>query len=373
MNAKDMNTCINCGKKSILISEFLGVCLECIREKFNKVSEHIKEVHRKTREEFGLPPETPKDSKGISCKICVHECEIPEGGKGYCGLRRNIGGKLIGPTKDKAHLSYYHDNLPTNCVVGWVCPGCTEAGYPDFSHMKGPEIGYKNLAVFYIGCSFNCLFCQNWHYRNQLDEVPSITPGELLGALDDRTSCVCFFGGDPSPQILHSIEFSKKALDEKKDKILRICWETNGTMNPKLLKEIMEIALTSGGCVKFDLKAYDERLNFALCGETNKRTLENFTSAAKYVKKRKTPPVLVASSLLVPGYVDEKEIFDIATFIAKLDPSIPYSLLGFGPAFYMSDLPRTSKKHAQGCLEAARKAGLTNINIGNVYLLGDDY
>ncbi len=87
-------------------------------------------------------------------------------------------------------------------------------------------------------------------------------------------------------------------------------------MHPKLLEKMMEISLISGGCVKFDLKAFDERLNLALCGITNKRTLENFALASSYVRKRREPPILIASTLLVPGYIDSKEVFDIAKFIA---------------------------------------------------------
>jgi len=196
-----MTVCINCNKKSNLISETLGVCLECIRKDFKKVSEHIKEVHRKTRKDFGLPEESSKDPNGIVCKLCANECKIEEGEKSYCGLRKNVNGKLIGLTRDLASLSFYHDNLPTNCVADWVCPGGTGTGFPKFAYKDGPEYRYKNLAIFFIGCSFNCLFCQNWHYRNQLNKSSSITVNNLLRAIDNRTACVCYFGGDPVPQL----------------------------------------------------------------------------------------------------------------------------------------------------------------------------
>jgi hypothetical protein len=39
----------------------------------------------------------------------------------------------------------------------------------------------------------------------------------------------------------------------------------------------------------------------------------------------------------------------------------------------MYDLPRTSRRHAQQCLEAARDAGLTNVRVGNRHLLSDAY
>ncbi|MBL7070758.1 MAG: radical SAM protein [Candidatus Omnitrophica bacterium] len=368
-----MTKCINCAKESRLISQTLGVCLDCIRKDYGKASEHIQKTHSAIRKTFGLPDKPPKGWSGASCEICVNKCNIPPGGKGYCGIRENERGKISGPTEDMAYITYYHDQLPTNCVAGWACPGGTGSGYPEFCHKKSAEIGYKNLAVFYLGCSLNCLFCQNFHFREELQNPPAVSSDTLLKAVDELTSCICYFGGDPSPQLPHSIAFSRRALDLKKGDILRICWETNGTMDPKLLSEVMDIALTSGGCVKFDLKAYSKDLNIALCGITNKRTLDNFSLASKYVMKRKVPPVLTASTLLVPGYIDREEVYNISRFIAGHDPDIPYSLLGFGPDFFMRDLPFTSKRHADECAAAAREAGLTNVNIGNYNLLGIEY
>ncbi|HOV86300.1 MAG TPA: radical SAM protein, partial [Syntrophobacteraceae bacterium] len=81
------------------------------------------------------------------------------------------------------------------------------------------------------------------------------------------------------------------------------------------------------------------------------------------------PPFLVASTLLVPGYVGEDEVRGIASFIAELDPDIPYTLLAFAPQFRMNDFPTTSRDHAESCLEAARSAGLRRIRIGNTHLL----
>jgi len=45
-------------------------------------------------------------------------------------------------------------------VADWVWAGGRGAGFPEFSSCNGPEYGYRNLAVFFYGCSFNCLFCQ---------------------------------------------------------------------------------------------------------------------------------------------------------------------------------------------------------------------
>jgi pyruvate formate lyase activating enzyme len=88
---------------------------------------------------------------------------------------------------------------------------------------------------------------------------------------------------------------------------------------------------------------------------------------------QQSPPFLVASSLLVPGYIDRKEISGIAAFIASLSPDIPYALLAFHPEFMMRDLLPTSRRHAEECLAEAKRQGLENVRLGNIHLLGSDY
>jgi pyruvate formate lyase activating enzyme len=134
-----------------------------------------------------------------------------------------------------------------------------------------------------------------------------------------------------------------------------------------------ELAMESGGCIKLDLKAWDEGIHHALCGVTHRRTMENFSRLAERAGSRPEPPFLIASTLLVPGYIDEEEVGELAAFIARLNPDIPYSLLGFYPHFYLKDLPRTSRDHALRCRQAAERAGLTRVHVGNAHLLDDSY
>ena len=362
-------TCLRCERESGEISEALKLCLHCIRGHFDEVLPHIEEAHRAARSPFDLPLRPPQDPNGVSCRICSNECRIPDGEQGYCGLRRNRGRVLDGVTSEEGNLTWYYDSLPTNCVADWVCPGGSASGYPRFSYTRGPEYGYKNLAVFYQACSFDCLFCQNWSFRQRIHQQERISAGKLAQFADDQTSCICFFGGDPTPQLPHSLKTSQIALGRCQGRILRVCWETNGSMNLSLLKGMAEIAFESGGCIKFDLKAWSEPVHFALCGVSNKRTMKNFKYLGRWVNKRPDPPFLIASTLLVPGYIDDEEIRSISRFIASVSPEIPYALLAFHPQFYFVDLPVTSRSHALRCKEIAEEAGLRRVRIGNAHLL----
>jgi pyruvate formate lyase activating enzyme len=192
---------------------------------------------------------------------------------------------------------------------------------------------------------------------------------ELVAAANAHTFCVCYFGGDPASQMPHALASAAKFAQQE----VAVCWETSGVADPRLMEKAVEYSLHTHGTVKFDLKAYHEQLHIALTGTSNRQTLENFTRAAQRFDERPEPPPVIASTLLVPGYVDPEEVGHIARFLAGCHPNIPYVLLGFAPNFYMPDLPCTSVRHAEEAEAAAHAAGLLNVRIGNRHLLSREY
>ncbi|NPA49446.1 MAG: radical SAM protein [Thermodesulfobacteria bacterium] len=368
-----MGRCRSCHREAPTISDKIGFCVACLRRHWDEISAEIADLHRRTRRAFGLPEEPPRSQGGIPCRLCHHFCRLGEGEFGYCGVWQNLKGRLRGPHPGGAFVSWYLDPLPTNCVADFVCPGGTGAGYPRYAHLPGPERGYANLAVFYEACNFNCLYCQNWHFKLRKLTAPLVPTAKMLSDLKDHVACICYFGGDPGPQSPHALSFSKKALARREGKILRICWETNGAENTPIIREMMRLSLASGGCVKVDLKAFSEPVHLTLCGVPNQMTLKNFEMLAQMARERPEPPALIASTLLVPGYVDEEELEKIAAFLANLSPEIPWSLLAFYPTFYLDDLPTTSRRHAEMALSIARSHGLKRLNLGNRHLLSEAY
>ena len=349
--------CQICGQRPHPIPAVISACVDCIRTRPRATLPQILQAHADIRREFDLPPEPPRTADGIECPLCINACCLGEGETGLCGLRTVREGRLVhlAGTPRGALVSWYDDPLPTNCVADWLCEG---------SHQRGKV----NLAVFYEACTFNCVSCQNWHFR--LKRPPGGVDSELLASqAHQRTFCVCFFGGDPTPQIPHALAAARLLAEAG----TTVCWETNGSMHPRFLDRAVALSLETRGCIKFDLKAFDENLHLALTGVSNRRTLENFRRAARRIPERPDLPLVVASTLLVPGYLDVEEVGQIACFIANIDPDIPYALLGFHPHFFIPDLPRTSVRHAQEAEAAARAAGLTRVRIGNRHLLSHEY
>ncbi len=346
--------CLICHRISEGMASAIGLCPSCSRRSSPAALLRAEAAHRDARATFDLPVTPPRDTDGIQCRLCSNECVIGEKEYGYCCLRTVSQGRLthLAGTPDRGFLEWYRDPLPTNCVADWVCTGSRQRGR-------------HNLAVFYASCTADCLFCQNWHFRTVRPGAGAISASRLAAAANTETYCVCYFGGDPASQMPHALAASSRLASRG----VRICWETNGTMHPKLLDAALRYSLETGGCIKFDLKAYHDDLNRILTGISNRRTLENFERAARRFGERPEPPLVIASTLLVPGYVDSAEVGRIAQFIASLNPKIPYALLAFAPQFRMADMHPTSLHHAAKAEAAAKAAGLVNVRIGNRHLL----
>jgi pyruvate formate lyase activating enzyme len=366
--------CEVCGREAADISATLKVCAACVRERFEDARPYIEAAHSEVRKRYGLPPKPPKDPKGLRCGGCGNDCRIPAGGKGFCGVVENVGGKLVRMfgTPDRGLLTWYYDALPTNCVPAEFCAGSSGAGYPKWCRTSRGDIGWYNLSIFMGSCTYSCLFCQNSSFRNlTVNGEPVMTAAKLAEKADKSVGCACYFGGDPASQMPFVIASAKimRRKAEKEKRIFRLCLETNLSMNPPSLKQFGELSMKSGGGIKADLKCWSSEILYALSGVEHRAAYENFEWLARVHRERPEVPFARASTLLVPSYVNEEEIRSIASFIADLDPTIPYSLLAFHPLYYMEDIPYTKREDAERYLRICRREGLQKVRIGNPWLL----
>jgi len=266
------------------------------------------------------------------------------------------GGKLV-------HLA----GTPTRGLLQWIAIRYPPTAWPIGPAKAGNTPVGHNLAVFYASCTADCLFCQNWHFREASPEGKTLSARELAAAANSRTFCVCYFGGDPASQMPHALAASRYLAERG----VRVCWETNGTMHLRLLDAAVQVSLETGGCVKVRSQGVRRRLHLALTGVSNRRdvgkTLRGPRGGSTSAPRL---PLVIASTLLVPGYVDADQVGQIARFIASINLRIPYALLAFAPHFYLPDLPCTSARHAQEAEAAAARGGTGQRAVGNRHLLG---
>jgi len=346
----------------------LQVCRDCILNKnWEVVEPHILAVHKQVRNLVGLPSKPPKasdmDAK-LKCNLCINECILSKNDLSYCGLRnlpKSKSGELPLPSRSRGYIHGYLDRIPTNCCNAWFCSA---------------EDDTYSYAAFLYGCTFSCLFCQNSSHK-QFQKRYLFDSETLANQIvkNEKITCICYFGGTPESQLPFSINLAELILEkiENKDKKrkFRICWEWNGSGRQDLVDKCMRLAIKTGGNIKFDLKSFNEKLNLAMCGVSNRRTLDNFKYLAEnyFGAREKEMPELSGCTLMVPGYVNHEEVELIARFISEINPEIPYSLLVFHGDYQMKDLPITPRKQAVKCLEIAKKY-LKNVNLGNKFLLG---
>lgn len=377
-----MGTCKFCGKTDKSISVILQVCRKCILEgDWNQIELHLDNVHKKVRKLVDLPAKPPKAKKPnikLKCNLCINECSLSENDVSYCGLRNiqlRTSGELPYPSKSKGYIHGYIDPNPTNCCNSWFCPAGSSSGYPEFSNYDGPEFGTYSYAAFLYGCSFSCLFCQNSSHKlfskRYLFDVETLA-NQIVK--NEKITCLCYFGGTPESQLPFSINLAEKILEkiEKQNnkRKFRICFEWNGSGRKDLVEKCLRLAIRTGGNIKFDLKTFNEKLNLALCGVSNNRTLENFKYLGEnYFGTRKDLPEMSACTLMVPGYTNHEEVEQIAKFVSSINDEIPYSLLIFHGDYQMRDLGITARKQALKCVEVAKKY-LKRVNLGNKFLLG---
>ncbi|MFW9961333.1 MAG: radical SAM protein [Candidatus Thorarchaeota archaeon] len=319
-------------------------------------------THRKLRTGSGLVSSVARDGT-VACSGCGNNCQLREGATGFCGLRHASDSTIVENFPGRAIVSWYFDPIPTNCTSDWICAVTKKR------ELRTPRERQNNLAVFYGSCNSDCLYCQNASHKElTVAGRPLMTPEELASVVDSQTACVCYFGGDPGCNAEHSVSNSTSIYEKWK---IPICYETNGNLSRKYLERIADVVLQSQGTLKFDLKAFNSNLYLALTGVSNKAVIRNFRHLAKIGLTREHE-FLVASILLVPGYVGISETERLCRFIAECDVTIPTVLLGFYPHNHMRDLPRTSRNHAYECKKAAVDAGLTNVRIGNQGLLSQE-
>jgi len=128
-------------------------------------------------------------------------------------------------------------------------PGCCNVQQTqitsEFLHMGEEHVLIPSHTIFFSGCTFNCVFCQNWDISQKNCGIP-ITPKNVAKLLQKRNNQgsknINWVGGDPTPHL----PFILKTLKESDVNLPQI-WNSNmyctkETMN--LLNGIIDVYLT---------------------------------------------------------------------------------------------------------------------------------
>lgn len=285
-----------------------------------------------------------KDNNTINCKACARRCKIANGGTGFCGIRRNIDGKL--------DLIVY--GRPSAEAIDPV------EKKPQFHFMPGTSA--YSLGTY--GCTFLCKFCCNWQLAQAirehlpLDSWIDLPPDQAIKAAKfNNCASIAYTYNEPVIWYEYHRDIGRKAMKEGIFNIL----VTDGYGTPEFWNHASEyIHATS-----IDLKGFTNKLYNELCGTELAPVLNSIKLAKKLTKRHKL--WVEVTSLIIPGRNDSNdEIRQEAEWLKAIDPEMPLHLIGFFPSYKMLDTPATEAAKLLSLREVALDVGLKYVYVGNV-------
>jgi pyruvate formate lyase activating enzyme len=277
------------------------------------------------------------EGPGIYCTRCPHQCCIPPGGRGICGVRENRNGVLA--------LPYY----------GFITAIARDPieKKPLYHFNPGSSI----LSLGFAGCNLHCPFCQNW----QISQIAPRTaaPGRFLSP-EEAVALVTDGPGNRqiaytySEPLVHT-EYLSNCMAPTHEQGIANVLVTNGCISEKTAAEILPLT----DAANIDLKCFSE--------ETYTKTLGgNLQAVLNFIRMAHEAGVHVEiTTLVIPDLNDsDAELDQCTAFIAGLSPNIPWHLSAYHPD-YRWDAPPTDPARLTRTAERARKI-LRYVYTGNI-------
>ena len=244
----------------------------------------------------------------IRCLLCPNRCLIASGRHGVCGVRTHREGSL---------------SLPFFGRLSAVAVDPIEKK-PLYHFYPGATI----LSLGFVGCSFHCPFCQNFHISQDTSAAQRFySPLDAVRlAQGERSFGIAYTYSEPLIHFEYVLETSRIAREEGLKNVL----VTNGYLNPEPAEELL--ALTDAANV--DLKSFNPDFYRKEIGGDVEEVKRFIAQASERIH-------LEVTTLVIPQKNDtDEEIEAIARFLADLNPDIPYHLSCYYPAYRYS-IPAT--------------------------------
>ena len=276
----------------------------------------------------------------VRCNLCAHRCTIAKGKRGVCAVRENCDGVLY------------------SLVYGRVISANVDPieKKPLFHFLPGT----KSFSIATAGCNFRCAFCQNWQI-SQISKGPrgqiigeSMSPDQVVkSAL--RAGCRSIAYTYTEPTIFFEFAYDTAQLAQKQG--LKNIFVTNGFQTPETIEKMAGVI----DAANIDLKAFADEYYRKICGARLQPVLDS-------IKLMHEKGIWVeVTTLVVPGENDsEKELSQIAKFLAGISRDMPWHISRFYPQYKMEDSYPTPLKTLKAAYGIGRKLGLNYVYLGNV-------
>ena len=189
----------------------------------------------------------------------------------------------------------------------------------------------KTVHLHFWGCNLKCRACL------LLKEIYDCHLEETKHGIFNRERKIAdaperFLSLEEVVQILERLEVktvifmgAEPALDPELPQLAEALHKKFGSHNTLLTNGLKLIDLEHIDEVVFSIKAVTDSLHRDYTGKSNKKALSNFVSL------NKSGITLRTESIFIPEYIDHSEIENIAGFIARVNPAIPYRIDAYLP------------------------------------------
>jgi len=272
------------------------------------------------------------DDKKVRCRLCPHNCVISPGKYGICRVRHNNEGVLDIPFYGKIS-SLASDPIEKKPLYHF---------YP----------GSSIVSIGFVGCSFHCPFCQNYHISMTTDAPTEyIEPERLVDiAIHEKSLGIAYTYSEPLIHMEYVLDTARLARKRGLKNVL----VSNGYVDPGPAGELLEVL----DAANIDLKTFNPGFYRKELGGKLEEVKRFISDAAGRIS-------LEVTTLVIPGKNDsDEEIDEIARFLAALDPDIAYHLSCYYP-MYRYHIPPTPVSTVKRLAEVARKH-LHYVYMGNV-------
>ncbi len=301
-----------------------------------------------------LPPQSPVTADGLKpagwwhesddepslvCDLCPRGCSLAEGKRGFCFVRRNVGGQMVTTTYGRSS-GFCIDPIEKKPLNHF---------YP----------GSSVLSFGTAGCNLGCKFCQNWEISKsrQVDALGECADPETVAHAAQQLGCqsVAFTYNDPVVWAEYAMDCAKACRAVG----LKTVAVTAGYISPLARKPLFEWM----DAANVDLKGFTEDFYRDL---TNSR-LAPVQDTLRWLA-RESNVWLEVTNLLIPGKNDSDEELKrmCAWFVEALGPDVPLHFTAFHPDFHLKDIPPTPPATLRKAHEIAGLAGLKYVYTGNV-------
>lgn len=276
--------------------------------------------------------------KKTQCLVCFRGCVIPEGERGVCYNRKNIGGILYNIVYSK----------PSAVQIDPV------EKEPLYHFLPSSKI----LCIGTAGCNFKCKHCHNWHLSQQKIEDMQyyvLSPQEVVNlAKKNKTPTISFTYNDPISFYEYMYDIAKIA----KEHGVRVVWHTNASIREEPLKEMLKCT----DAMTVDLKGFTEEFyrNQSLA------ELRPVLETLKIIRQHKV--WLEVVNLVIPTLNDNPhDIKSMCEWIREnLGDEVPLHFTRFYPTYKTTQLPPTPVETLEKAYSIAKEVGLKYVYIGNV-------